>query len=341
MRDFQLTPPRGGEAGVLIMKKATASFLLVACLLAAAPASGAEKLRISYSGPSISNALLWVTQEAKLFEKNGLEVEVLYLAGSLGQSALIAGETQFAVYTGLLMTPARLQGADVVMLASFLDHLLSRLVVRPEIKSAAELKAKRLGVTRFGTASDFGMRLMLAKLGLNPDSDVSILQIGDNPTRLLALQARSIDGAIFDPPEYKKAVEAGGRVLFNMEETPIPYQHAGLISTRKQISARPDTTRRVVRAIVEGAAAVRRDPVVSKRALASRLRMKDGPELEETYQLLRRFTQPKPYPSIEGFQAILNDLSKRMPAAKNANPREFSDPRWIEELERDGTIDGL
>jgi hypothetical protein len=69
--------------------------------------------------------------------------------------------------------------------------------------------------------------------------------------------------------------------------------------------------------------------------------MKDGRELEETYQLLRRFTQPKPYPSIEGFQAILNDLSKRMPAAKNANPREFSDPRWIEELERDGAIDGL
>ena len=116
-------------------------YLALAALLTtvhAAPA--AEKLRISYSGPSISNALLWVTQEGKLFEKNGLDVEVLYLAGPLGQSALMAGETQFAVYTGLLMTPARLQGADVVMVASFLDHLLSRLVVRPDIKSAADLK---------------------------------------------------------------------------------------------------------------------------------------------------------------------------------------------------------
>jgi ABC-type nitrate/sulfonate/bicarbonate transport system substrate-binding protein len=84
------------------------------------PAFAADKLRISYSGPSISNALLWVTKEGKLFERNGLDAEVLYLAGSLGQSALIAGETQFAVYTGLLVTPARLQGADVVMVASFL-----------------------------------------------------------------------------------------------------------------------------------------------------------------------------------------------------------------------------
>src|SRR5690349_17044478 len=97
----------------------------------------AEKLRISYSGPSVSNALLWVTDQAKLFEKSGLDVEVIYLAGSFGQTALLANDVQVAVYTGLTMAPARLQGADVVMVASFLDHLLSRLVVRPDIRSAA------------------------------------------------------------------------------------------------------------------------------------------------------------------------------------------------------------
>jgi ABC-type nitrate/sulfonate/bicarbonate transport system substrate-binding protein len=318
------------------------TYVAIAALLSFSHSvAAAEKLRISYSGPSISNALLWVTQEGKLFEKNGLDAEVLYLAGSLGQSALIAGETQFAVYTGLLMTPARLQGADVVMVASFLDHLLSRLVVRPDIKSAADLKGKRLGITRFGTASDFGMRLIVSKLGLNPDTDVAIMQIGDNPTRLIALQAKSIDGAIFDPPEYKKAVEAGGRVLFNLEETVIPYQHAGLITTRKLAAGRIDMARRVVKSIVEGAGVVRRDPAVTKRALSTRLRIKDEKELEESYQLLRRFTQPKPYPGVEGFRAILNDLTKRMPAAKTADPHDFFDPRFIQELDRNGGIDGL
>lgn len=305
------------------------------------PAFAADKLRISYSGPSISNALLWVTKEGKLFERNGLDAEVLYLAGSLGQSALIAGETQFAVYTGLLMTPARLQGADVVMVASFLDHFLSRLVVRPDIRTVGDLKGKRLGVTRFGTASDFGMRLMISKLNLNPDKDVSILQIGDNPTRLIALQAKSIDGAIFDPPEYKKAVEAGGRVLVNLEETVIPYQHAGLMTTRKLTASRTDMVRRVVKSIIEGAALVRKEPGVTKRALAARLRVKDEKELEETYQLLRGFTQAKPYPSADGFRAILADLSGRMPAARNADPGEFFDARFIEELDRSGYIDGL
>lgn len=317
-------------------------FLAIFAIIAAARFSfAADKLRIGYSGPTISNALLWVTKEGKLFEKNGLDVEVLYLAGSLGQNALIAGEVQLAVYTGLLMTPARLQGADVVMVGSFLDHLLSRLVVRPDIKSATDLKGKRLGVTRFGTASDFGMRLIVSRLGLNPDTDVSILQVGDNPTRVAALQGKIIDGAIFDPPDYKKAVELGGRVLVNLEETAIPYQHAGLVTTRKFTASRADVTRRVVKSIVDGAAVVRKDSETTKRALAKRLRIKDDKELGETYQLLSGFTRPKPYPSAEGFKAILNDLAKRIPAAKNADPRDFLDGRFIEELDKSGYIDGL
>ena len=301
----------------------------------------ADKIRISYSGPTVSNALLWVTKEGKLFDKNGLDVEVLYLAGSFGQSALLANEIQLAVYTGLLLTPARLQGADVVMVASFLDHLLSRLVVRPDIRSAADLNGKKLGVTRFGTASDFGMRLIVSRLGLNPDTDVAILQIGDNPMRVASLQGKVVDGAIFDPPDYKKAVEAGGRVLMNLEEVAIPYQHAGLVTTRKFIANRPDIVKRAVQSIVEGAALVKRDPEIAKRALTKRLRIKDEKELEETYQLLRGFTRAKPYPSVEGFRAILGDLVKRLPAAKNADPRDFVDSKFIEELDKSGYIDTL
>jgi NitT/TauT family transport system substrate-binding protein len=326
---------------MFISKRRILLLLIAALLFFSDTSPAADRLRISYSGPSISNALLWVSKEGNLFERNGLDVEVIYLAGSLGQSALIAGETQFAVYTGLLMTPARLQGADVTMIASFLDHLLSRLVVRPDIKSAADLRGKRLGITRFGTASDFDMRLMVSKLGLNPDRDVSILQIGDNPTRLVALQAKSIDGAIFDPPEYRKAVEAGGHVLFNLEETIIPYQHAGLVTTRKFISSRPDIIRRVVKSIVEGAALVRKEPAVAKRALSARLHIKDGRDLEETYQLLAGFTRPKPYPSLDGFRAILSSLTNRMPSAKTADPKDFPEPKFIEELDQSGYIDSL
>src|SRR5229473_8223776 len=93
-----------------------------------------DKLRIGYSGATISNAMLWVTDEGKLFQKNGIDPEILYLQTTLGQTALIAGETAMCVYSGSLLAAARLQGADVVMVTSFLSKPIYRLVVRPEIR---------------------------------------------------------------------------------------------------------------------------------------------------------------------------------------------------------------
>ena len=91
----------------------------------------ADKLRIGYSGLSPATAMLWVAQEGKLFEKNGLNPEVLFLRNNLGQSAMIAGEIEMCSYSASLMAPARVQGADLVMIVSFQQKLNYRLVVRP------------------------------------------------------------------------------------------------------------------------------------------------------------------------------------------------------------------
>ena len=98
-------------------------------------ATAADKLRIGYGAPSVAMSVLWITKEGKLFEKNGLDVEVLYLESALVQRALIAGNIAFGEMTGSLMSAPRLQGADLVMVASFLNHLLYRLVARSDIKS--------------------------------------------------------------------------------------------------------------------------------------------------------------------------------------------------------------
>src|SRR3990167_6027311 len=129
--------------------------VLILCLVAPPPESGgADKIRIGYGAPTITMAMLWITKEGKLFEKNGLDVEVLYLESALVQRALIAGNVAFGEMTGSLMSAPKLQGADLVMVAGFLNHLQYRLVARPEIKSVAELKGKRVGVSRFGAGAD-------------------------------------------------------------------------------------------------------------------------------------------------------------------------------------------
>lgn len=303
---------------------------------------GADRIRIGYSGISVSNAMVWVTQEGRLFEKNGLDVELLYLQAFLGQTALIAGEIQTGVYSAFLMSPARLQGADVVMVVSFVNHLLNRLVVRPEIRSPADLKGKRIGISRFGTTLDWTTRFLLSKLGLNPEKDVTVLQVGANDTLTASLIAGiTIDGALLSSPYYKRAVAAGMRVLVNMEEMNIPYQQTGLNTTQRFITRSPDVVRRVVKSVVEGIHLMRTHPEVAKRAIGKRMQIKDEKELEEAYQLLHGFIQTKPYPSLEGFKTIFAELSKTLPKARTADPKDFVDTRFLEELDRSGFIDGL
>ncbi len=315
---------------------------VIAWLSLAHAATATDKVRIGYSGATVSNAMLWVTEEGKLFQKNGIDPEILYLQTTLGQTAMIAGEIDMCVYSASLLAPARLQGADVVMVVSFLNKPIYRLVVRPEIRTVADLKGKRLGITRFGTVTDWTTRLLVSRLGLDPERDVTLVQVGDVPVLLTALSAaKTIDGAIIQPPYYVKAVASGMHVLANMQEMDIPVQQTGLNTTQKFIARSPDIVRRAVKSIIEGIHLMRTNPGIAKRAIARRMQIKNEKELEDTYQLLRSFVQVKPYPSLEGFKTIFAELSKRVPAAKNADAKDYVDTRFIEELDRSGFIDGL
>jgi len=317
--------------------------VLMLLLLLTQTAVAADKLRIGYSGLSPATAMLWVTQEGKLFDKNGINADVLFLRNNLGQSAMIAGEIDMGSYSASLMAPARVQGADLVMIVSFQQKLNYRLVVRPEIRTLAELRGKVLGVTRYGTVNDATMRLLISKLGLDPDRDVKLIQVGDSApvvaTSLIA--GKTFDGALLQPPYYNKAVESGFRVFANMEEMDIPFQQVGLNTTQRLISKSPDVVRRVVKSILEGVQLIRTNPALAKRAIARYMQIKDEKVLEDSYQQLTGTSEIKPYPSPEGFKTILDELGKKLPAARTANPREFIDARFIQEFDKSGYIDGL
>jgi NitT/TauT family transport system substrate-binding protein len=319
----------------------TVVLMLVGLLMQ--PALAADKIRIGYSGLSPATGMLWVTQEAKLFEKNGLAPEVLFLRNNLGQAALIAGEIEMCGYSASLLAPARVQGADPLMIVSFQKKLNYRLVVRPEIRTLEDLKGKVLGVTRYGTVNDWTMRLLLNKLGINPERDVRLIQVGDSApavaTSLIA--GKTFDGALLQPPFYNRAVETGMRVFANMEEMDIAFQQTGLNTTQRYITKNPYIVRRVVKSVVEGVHLIHTNPALAKRAISRYMQIKDEKAVEESYQQLKSTSEIKPYPSAEGFKTILDDLAKKLPAARTANPRDFMDARFIQELDKSGYIDGL
>ncbi len=315
--------------------------LLFVVFLSPAVLPAVDKLRIGYGAPSVTMAPLWIAHEGKVFARNNLDVEVLYLESALVQRALIAGEIAFGEMTGALLSAPRLQGADVIMVMGFVDRLLFRLVARGDIKSAADLKGKRFGTSRFGAALDRAARLALPKLGIHPDKDMTFVQIGSEATLLTALLGKSVDATLLQPPRFNKAVEAGMTMLANLEEMKIPFQHTGLVTTQRYVAKNPDISRRVVKSFVDGIHLMRTNPDVAKKAINRVMRLNDERELEETYQLLKRVALIKPYPSLEGIKTILADLVDQIPAAKTADPKDFVDIRFLEELDKSGYIDRL
>jgi NitT/TauT family transport system substrate-binding protein len=314
--------------------------VLVSVLALHSLAAAADKVRIGYTSPTPNHGVLWVADISNLFKKNNLDLEIVYMPGNISLPSLLSGEIQFAQMTGALMSPGRLQGADPVMLASVQDYLDDRLVARPTIKSIEDLKGKRVGISRFGAASHMRVLNFLPRFGLG-EKDVTFLQIGDTPARVVALVGGSIDASSFSPPDHLAATKAGMKILFNMRELNVAYQGTGLVTTQRQIAKNRDVVRRMVKAYVEAIHLVRTNPEISKRAFAKYRKTNDEKQLDEAYDTLREMVRPKPYPSMDGFKTIFKDVTDRIPAAKTANSKEFIEASFLEELDRSGYIDGL
>jgi ABC-type nitrate/sulfonate/bicarbonate transport system substrate-binding protein len=304
-------------------------------------AHGQDKVRVGYGSLSTSYAAIWVAGEARLFQKNGIDAEVLYLESALVRAALLTGDIAMGGMSGTTMAAPRLQGADPILIASFANSLQYRLVVRPEIRTVGDLKGKRVGVAGFGLGAHRGAQIMLAKLGLNPDTDVTMLQIGGDPTRLAALLSGTIDASVFNPPLHKRAAEAGMRVLANIEDMGFSVQASALVTTDRFTKKNYDLTRRAVRSIIDSIHLIKTNPEITKRSIRKYLRFKDERDTEEAYQIMRDTLARKPYPTVEGVKTVLEELSPKLPAAKTAQPRDFMDTRFIDELDRSGYIDRL
>jgi NitT/TauT family transport system substrate-binding protein len=186
------------------------------------------------------------------------------------------------------------------------------------------------------------MRLLnvLPRYGMN-ERDVTFLQVGDAPERLMAISGGSVDATLLSPPEHFEAQRLGMKILLNLRDLNVPYQGSGLVVTQRLIARNRDMVKRFLKAYVEAIHAVRTNPALSKRAFAKYRQTRDEKHLEDAYQTLREVVKPKPYPSIDGFKTIIQDAVGRVPAARNANPRDFMDTSLLEELDRSGYIDAL
>jgi NitT/TauT family transport system substrate-binding protein len=288
------------------------------------------------------NALpAWMAKEAGIFQKNGLDVSIVYFrGGTITAMALVARETPIAQVSGPPIVSAVLKGADAVVIAG--GNVVSEywLMSRPEIKTAEQLRGGSLAIATFGGQADAISRIALQKLGLAVGKDVAIVQIGTVPERLSALEKGRVQAAMLNPPDNVMAQKRGLNGLISVR---LPYQGVGVSTTRAFIRENPDIVRRYIRSQIEAVHRIKTDREMGIKVLGKYLASTNKEVLELTYDDLRSDEKlaPKQYPTLEGLKNILEPLAETDPKAKAAKPEDFVDMRFIKELDDSGFIDDL
>src|ERR1041385_4293165 len=222
--------------------------LFLALLLAfSASSAHAAKLYVVYASIGGTQAVGWVAREAGLFAKHGLDVEMLFTGGGRAVTSLLGGDTPIVTVGGPSAIAARLGGADIVLTAHLFDTILYSLMTAPEIKTVADLKGKKIGASRFGSATDFSLRYVLQHYGLDPMKDVTIFQIGGQAETLAALRAGSIHGGVIASPATAEAKRLGMKELVNMATLNVPYPQTAIATTERYLKQNRDTVVRFTR----------------------------------------------------------------------------------------------
>jgi len=296
-----------------------------------------DRLAHGYSSASGVFAGLWVAQEAKIFEKYDIDSHLVLIAsGSLMVQAMLGGELPIAGAAGSAAVDASLGGADIVMFGSMVKVPAFYIMALPEIKTVDDLRGKTVGVTRFGSSTDFTMRYVLRKQGLEPGKDVTIIQTGDLFAAAAMLRTRAIVAAPFSSPTNLRAEEAGARVLMNMGKAGVYFPHDAFMARRSFINANTDLVRRFLKAYAEAVHRLFTDKELSKRAIAKYARANDTKTLDTVYQYALDYVDKVPYNTREGIQEVLNQAAARNPKARDAKPEAFYDDRYVKELDDQG-----
>jgi NitT/TauT family transport system substrate-binding protein len=314
------------------------SALLFGLSAASADAQPAlEKINAIYASLAGDHAALYVAQELGLFRKYGLDVNLSYTAGAAQViQTMMAGENQIATAGGSGVVDADFGGADLVAVAGMVNMPAFYIVVQPEIKSIQDLRGKPVGVTRFGSSTDFTMRYILKKAGLEPDKDVPLLQMGGQPELAAAIDARRIFAAPMTPPALQKTLKAGARVQIPPKTIGLSFPHVGIVVRKTYLAAHRQIVKNFIAGYSEGVAMLQKDKEASKKAIAKFLHTEDPEVLEASWQFGVDVIERIPNLDPEMFKLVLDERAQTRPEAKKYKPEQFFDDSVVKELEKEG-----
>jgi NitT/TauT family transport system substrate-binding protein len=315
------------------------SGLTLLCAFESTYGQGIEKINIGYSGTGITQYVLEMPRRLGIYRKNGLDPLIVYVgSGSLLSQALIGGSFDVAFSQGSEAMLARLRGADQRIVASVANHFNHVYMTAPNITSIKQLKGKKIAVSRFGSGSHFMTNLVLREGGLDPERDVSVLQIGNSGSRLAAILTGSVDGTIMAADFIPQAKKQGLNVLVDLADTKIEYPFLTFNMMGPVVDRRFNVIKAFIKSISEGIYMLQTDSVAAKAAIKAALGTDDLETIEFAAMRSAKVLERRPFPTRAALQTVVEELSPKEPKAKSSKFEDFVDLRALREVEQEGGL---
>ena len=311
------------------------SWLVFLAIFQAAPASAAN-INVVWTSEVGQFAPLWVTREAKLFEKYGNTVQLIFIQGaSSAAAALASDDAQVGMFSPqVVISTAAL---DLVMFGRLGNTMDNRIFGRRGIKSLKEVK--RIAISRFGSNADFAARYLLQREGMRPDVDVALLQVGNQSNRIAATETNNADAAMLTPPMTLQARKLGMPLLVDASKLNIPYSSLFFVSRRPYLAKHRAELLNFTKAMIEGVHLYKSNKEFALKVLSKYMKIQDRDVLEENF---REYDFPvRPYPSKEYFELPIQEVGRKDPKVLKENPERFADMSFVKELDSSGFIDKL
>lgn len=315
-----------------------AAFMFLA--VTGAVARAADQVTSAYQSVSIgSSTPLWIAKDAGFFERQGLDVKIVFVEGSPRTlQTLIAGESQIVESTGPAVLNARAAGSPVVIVAGYVNVMPYYLIVDNSINSPADLKGK-VGANHMpGTAADTVIRIGLKALGLDPDRDVSLRGVGNTPMRLQAMSAGVAQFMVGQDLELQQAKRLGFKVLVDYVAAKTPFPMGGAVTTQRYVREKRDVVLRYVKALAQALQYLKTNREGSI-AIISRYARSLNPEvMGAAFDSARRLYNEIPVPTTEGFELVARELAQRNPKLRDFDTSSAVDLQFVRELEQSGFL---
>jgi NitT/TauT family transport system substrate-binding protein len=295
------------------------------------PANAAAQLttlRIGFNGFH-GAAPLYLGEEVGIFKKHGVTLEMIFIAGgSLSLQALVGKSLDLLMTGGPPFINAYLSGAKIKIIAGVTNVLPYVLIASGGITTAEQLRGKKIGISRFGSNTDFVVKLALNQFGLSP-TDVNILQVGGSQARLVALKSGTIHATILSPEEALVAQKVGLNPLLDFTEKGFEFPHVNFVVRDDYLEAQGRIVKSLMEAYLETIRYFKAHKGEAVKKVMALSRLDDRQIAEKSYDGYMRSLPDDGRPTLKGLRLVLDAAAKENPRAKSLTVEQLLDLRFL------------